>query len=266
MSEDLVLVDRSRRHVSVITLNRPGKRNALSIPLLHAFCGALDEIHGDPDQRVIILTGAGPSFCAGLDLTEALDPDKSRESGDLVRQGLRRLMESPLVTIAAARGAAIAGGAGYMLACDLAVVSEDFRTGFTEVRLGLVAGLVMTFLRRKVGEVRAREMLLLGDLIGAEEALSWGMVNRVVPPAALMDTAHELAGQALKGAKGAQALTKTLFDSLYHIPVAEHLDLAEKLHREMRTTDEAQEGLAAFREKRVPNWDPEYESGTPDTV
>ena len=146
-----------------------------------------------------------------------------------------------------------------MLACDLAVVSEDFRTGFTEVRLGLVAGLVMTFLRRKVGEPRAREMLLLGDLIGAEEALSWGMVNRVAPTGEIMTAAHELAGQALKGAKGAQALTKTLFDSLYHLPVNEHLAHAGALHREMRATGEAKEGLAAFREKRVPNWDPEYE-------
>lgn len=173
-------------------------------------------------------------------------------------------MESPLVTIAAARGAAIAGGAGYLLACDLAVVSEDFRTGFTEVRLGLVAGLVMTFLRRKVGEVRARELLLLGDLIGAEDAQSWGMVNRVVPSAEIMNVAHELAGQALKGAKGALTLTKTLFDSLYHLPVNEHLDHAEEIHQEMRATDEAREGLAAFREMRVPNWDPDYESGPAD--
>ena len=200
MSEDLVLVDTSRPHIRVITMNRPEKRNALNVPLLEAFCHAVDEANHDADTRVIIITGAGPVFCAGLDLTEARDTKKSHQSGELVAKALKSLMNSPHTTIAAVRGAAVAGGAGFMLACDLSVVADDIRVGFPEVRRGLVAGLVMTFLRRKVGEPKAREMLLLGELMSAEEAKAAGLVNRVGPADHIMGEAFAFAYAALKGA------------------------------------------------------------------
>lgn len=257
MGQDLVLVERSVPCVTAITLNRPDKRNALNIPLLEAFCGALDEVHADPGQRVIVVTGAGTVFCAGLDMQEALDGEKSQASAELVARAIRGLMESPLVTIAAARGAAIAGGAGILLACDLAVVGEDFRTGFPEVRRGLVAGIVMTFLRRKMGEAKARELLLLGELIGAEEARAAGLVSRVVPSRDVLPEAMALANLALKGAPGAIAHTKALLDEFWTVPVRSQVGHAVDVHKEMRGTDEAKEGMTAFAEKRLPNWDPE---------
>ena len=259
MSEDLVLVDTSRPHIRVITMNRPEKRNALNIPLLEAFCHELDEANHDADTRVIIITGAGPVFCAGLDLTEARDAEKSHRSGELVAKTLKALTNSPHTTIAAVRGAAVAGGAGFMLACDLSVVADDFRVGFPEVRRGLVAGLVMTFVRRKVGEPKAREMLLLGELMGAEEAKAAGLVNRVVPAEHIMGEAFAFAYAALKGAPMAIRHTKKLFDDLYHLPVAEQIDHATELHKDMRSSEEAKEGLAAYAEKRLPKWDPEME-------
>ena len=259
MSEDLVLVDTSRPHIRVITMNRPEKRNALNIPLLEAFCHELDEANHDADTRVIIIAGAGPVFCAGLDLAEARDAEKSHQSGELVAKTLKALMNSPHTTIAAARGAAVAGGAGFMLACDLSVVADDFRVGFPEVRRGLVAGLVMTFLRRKIGEPKAREMLLLGELMSAAEAKAAGLVNRVVPADHIMGEAFAFAYAALKGAPMAIRRTKKLFDDLYHLPVAEHIDHAIELHKDMRTSEEAKEGLAAYAEKRLPKWDPEAE-------
>ncbi|MDK1021572.1 MAG: enoyl-CoA hydratase/isomerase family protein [Candidatus Hydrogenedentes bacterium] len=259
MSEDLVLVDTSRPHIRLITMNRPDKRNALNIPLLEAFCHAVDEANHDADTRVIVITGAGPVFCAGLDLTEARDTAKSHQSGELVGKALKAIMSSPHTTIAAARGAAIAGGAGFMLACDLSVVADDFRVGFVEVRRGLVAAFVMTFLRRKVGEPKAREMLLLGELMNAEEAKAAGLVNRVVSAERIMGEAFAFAYAALKGAPMAIRRTKKLFDELYHLPVSEHIDHANEFHKDMRTTEEAKEGLAAYAEKRLPKWDPEAE-------
>jgi len=144
-----------------------------------------------------------------------------------------------------------------MLACDLAVVGDDFKTGFPEVRRGLVAGLVMTFLRRKLSEVKARELVLLGELIDAEKALGWNMVNRVVQTDRVLDEALALAHTALQGAPTAILRTKRLFDDLYSLPVGEHVNYALGLHKDMRTSSEAQEGLAAFQEKRPPNWAPD---------
>jgi methylglutaconyl-CoA hydratase len=255
----VVLTDSPSPGVCVVTLNRPDKRNALSIDLMQQLCVDIEGRNARDDVRVLVFTGAGPVFCAGLDLAEARDTAKSARSGELVARMLKGVMTSPHVTIAAVRGAAVAGGAGLMLACDLAVVASDFKTGFPEVRRGLVAGLVMTFLRRRLPEAKARELILLGELMGADEALAAGMVNRVAPPDAVLDEALNLARFALKGAPTALTRSKRLFDDLYGLPVNEHVDYATNLHKDMRTSDEALEGLQAFAEKRLPSWDPDAE-------
>ena len=257
MSNDLVLVDASRPHITLITLNRPEKRNALSIPLLTQLAEALEEANSDPNTRVIIIQGAGKVFCAGLDLSEARDPQKAHESAELVARAVPAIAASPKVTIAAVRGAAIAGGGGVCLGCDLAVVSPEFKIGFVETRRGLVAGIVMTFLRRKLSEAKSRELLLLGEFLEAEEALALGLVNRLVDSDQVLDEALALADLALKSAPGAIALTKKLYDDLYDKPISEHFAMATALHKTMRVTDEAAEGLEAFQEGRLPNWDPE---------
>ena len=257
MSEPLVLVERTVEGVCVITLNRPSKRNALNIPLLRALCNALT----DPQniQRVIVLRGNGPVFCAGLDLREALEEETAYESSEYAARAMELVMRAPVVTIAAVHGAALAGGAGLMLACDFSVVAEDATIGFPEVRRGLVASFVMTFLRRKVGEQKARELVLLGDSIPAREAERAGMVTRVVSENDLEKEAMKIADRVLKNAPGAIRRSKTLLEELWHTPVSEHLEHARKLHRHMRTSVEAKEGLNAFFERRPPNW--EY-SGT----
>jgi len=257
MSDPLVLTETPATGMALVTLNRPDKRNALNMELMEQLCDAIDRLNAQTTSRVIVFTGAGPVFCAGLDLAEARDTAKSARSGELVARMLKGVMASPHVTIAAVRGAAVAGGAGLMLACDLAVVADDFKTGFPEVRRGLVAGLVMTFLRRRLPEAKARELILLGELMGADEALALGMVNRVAPSTGVVDEAIRLAGLALKGAPTALKRSKRLFNDLYGKPVDEHVDYAVNLHKDMRTSPEAMEGLQAFAEKRLPNWDPE---------
>lgn len=256
MSDPLVLVDQSRRYVSILSLNRPDKRNALNIPLIEALIEAIDAVHSDPDQRVLVLRGEGSVFCAGLDLKEATDPDRAERSSACLSRVLELVRDSPLVTIAVVQGAAIAGGAGLMLACDLAIATRDMRSGFPEVRRGMVAGLVMTFIRRKLGENNARKLLLLGALVDAEEAHRMGMVTQVVDAADLEEAALVMAETVLKGAPGAIAHSKELLDELWHQSTAEDLKRALAYHKTARTSEESQEGFAAFLEKRDPDWDP----------
>ena len=239
---------------TVVTLNRPEKRNALGVELLEALCAAIADAEADATQRVLILRGAGPAFCAGLDLSEAADPARAQVSATLIARALQMLSGARLVTIAVAQGAALAGGAGLLSACDFAVAADDTRVGYPEVRRGLVAGLVMTFLLRQVPERAAREILLTGEIFSAGQAREYGLVNRVVPAADLMAEAGKIAGAVLAGGPQAIAHTKQLLAELRPRPVQDDLDRALAFHLSARNSAEAQEGFAAFREKRAPRW------------
>ena len=254
MFDDVILADFSRGDVAVLSLNRPEKRNALNIPLLEALCRGIEDAHMH-NARVIVLRGEGPVFCAGLDLTEAADATKAHASAQGVAQMLETVSQSRAVTIAAVHGAAIAGGAGLMSACDLVVAEANAKIGYPEVRRGLVAGLVMTFLRRQLRERDARELLLLGEIIDAQRAKEIGLVNRVAPDGAALDAALELANTILKGAPGALAHTKHMLSELWPKPLENDLAWALNQHKAVRASREAREGIAAYNEKRKPNWD-----------
>jgi len=243
--------------VRQIALNRPDKRNALNIPMLEALCEALAAAEADDGVRVIVLRGNGPVFCAGLDMAEAADADLAHASAGLVAQALKSLYHSTRVTLAVVQGAAIAGGAGLMSACDIALGTIDSKYGYPEVRRGLVAGLVMTFLRRQVAERHARDLLLLGEIIDGERAEAIGLLNRAVPSDLLEETAAITVRQALKGSPQAIRLTKRFFDELHQRPVDDDLEKALALHVEVRQGSDAQEGMAAFFDKRNPSWMPE---------
>src|SRR5689334_6865755 len=186
MHSSLITTEQREEGITILTLNRPAKRNALSADLMEACSEAFESLSQDQTQRVIILRGEGPVFCAGLDLEEAFLPENAERTARLVARVLRAVYQVPQVTIAAVQGAAIAGGAGLMSACDLVVATPETRIGYTEVRRGLVAALVMTLLHRQVRERDARELLLLGDLIFAERAKEMGLVSRVVTQEKLM--------------------------------------------------------------------------------
>src|SRR3954469_2581738 len=176
----VVLVEKRSAHLTVVTLNRPERRNALSLQMLTELISAIKMASDQPEERILILRGAGAAFCTGLDLKEASDHTKAHATADLVAKALIALSETRLVTIAAVHGAAVAGGAGIMSACDYVVAAAKTKFGYPEVRRGLVAGLVMTFLRRQLRERDIRELLLGSDLIGAERALEMGLINRVL--------------------------------------------------------------------------------------
>ena len=249
----VVLIERQTPQITLVTLNRPERRNALTIELLTELVAAIKVASDEAHERILILRGAGAAFCTGLDL-KAATPENAHATAEMVAKALLALSQTRLVTIAAVHGAAVAGGAGIMSACDFVVAAEGTKIGYPEVRRGLVAGLVMTFLRRQTGERNMSELLLGSELIDAERAKEIGLVNRVVTQKNLMSEAQKFADSVLQGAPGALTQTKRLIEELWWRSVKEDVDLALKYHMQARESSEAREGIAAFNEKRPPNW------------
>ena len=249
----VVLIERQTPQITLVTLNRPERRNALTLELLTELVAAIKVASDEAHERILILRGAGAAFCTGLDL-KAATPQNAHATAEMVAKALLALSQTRLVTIAAVHGAAVAGGAGIMSACDFVVAAEGTKIGYPEVRRGLVAGLVMTFLRRQIGERNMSELLLGSELIAAERAKEIGLVNRVVSQENLMSEAQKFADSVLQGAPGALAQTKRLIEELWWRSVKEDVDLALKYHMQARESHEAREGIAAFNERRAPNW------------
>src|ERR1051326_9043222 len=199
----VVLTEKHSPQITIITLNRPDRRNALSIQLLTELIASIKLASDEPKERILILRGAGAAFCTGLDLKEAQDQTKAHATADLVAHVLGALGEARPVTIAAVHGAAVAGGAGIMSACDFVVAADGTKIGYPETRRGLVAGLVLTFLRRQLRERDIREVLLASELFEADRAREMGLVNRVVPASELDSEAQKFAASVLQGAPGA---------------------------------------------------------------
>jgi methylglutaconyl-CoA hydratase len=243
--------------VTTLTLNRPEKRNALNVGLLEQLGVAVAAAEADPTQRILVIRGAGPVFCSGLDLAEAADPRLAETSAGLVGRGLQVLATSRLVSIALVQGAAVAGGAGLASACDFVVATRDAKFGYPELRRGLMPALIMTFLRRQLRERDARELLLLGKLCDASHAQAIGLINRVVADEAALETElKSLVSSLLQGAPQALADTKKVLAELWPVPLAHDLERAHGFHLAARDSAEAKEGIAAFNAKRAPNWAP----------
>ena len=225
----------------------------MTIELMTELASAIESAAADPKQRVLVLRGAGKAFCTGLDLQEAVKQDP-HATAEAVAGTLLALAETRLVTIALVHGAAVAGGAGIMSACDFVVAAERTKIGYPEVRRGLVAGLVMTFLRRQLRERDLREVLLASELFEADRAREIGLVNRVVPADALESEAQKIVASVLQGAPGAIANSKRLMEELWPTSVRQDIERALRHHMEARESPESKEGIAAFNEKRPPGW------------
>ena len=267
MTAELVLYE-ARPPAAVLTLNRPDRRNALSRSLITTLADAFARAAEDAAVRCIILTGAGTSFCAGMDLAELQEsvgaglprPSPQRDESPVWDDALRlaelydRIYTCPKPTIAAVNGAAVAGGAGLVSVCDLAVAVPEAKFGYPEVRRGLVAAMVMPHLLRHVGERTARYLLLTGELIDAEEARRAGFVNAVAPAERLMETALQWARSLAEGGPNALARTKELLRQFSRQAVS--LEEAAHASAAPRLTDECRRGLEAFFAKRPAPWAP----------
>ena len=217
---------------------------------------AITVAENDERQRILVLRGAGASFCTGMDLKEVSEPEKAHESAGLVAKTLLAISQTRLITIAQVHGAAVAGGAGIMSACDFVVAAEGTKFGYPEVRRGLVAANVMTFLRRQLRERHIRELLLTGELIEAPRALEIGLINRIVPADEIEAAVQQLASSILQNAPGALMHSKRLLEQLWATSVKEDIERALGHHMQARESAEAREGVAAFLEKRSPAWTP----------
>ncbi len=256
MTVPLVLVEPLEPGVSIVTLNRPERRNALSIALMRELCEAVQSLAADPRERVLILRGAGPAFCAGLDLQEAADPQLIDSSAEWVKRSLSTIRETSLITICAAHGGAIAGGAGLMAACDLVVAADNLKIGFPEVRRGLVPALVSTVLCGKLRDGDVRELFLLGELISAKRAKKMGLVQHVVTAEQVLAEAERLARTILLGGPESVRQTKRLLNLHANLEADERIEEFIASHLQARRGEEASEGAAAFLDKRPPNWTP----------
>lgn len=252
--------------VAIVTLNRPDVRNALSADLVSALHDTFAALRDDAAVRAIVLTGRGKAFSAGADLkalqtlgaasSEANKAD-SRRLADL----LERLYTFEKPIVAAVEGAAVAGGAGLASACDLIVAGEGAKFGYTEVKLGFVAAIVMVFLLRVVGEKHARELLLTGKLVSASEAHRMGLVNEVVPDGTALERAVDVANEMAKNSPTALATTKEMLALVPGMGLSEALRYAVGVNAWTRTTADLREGVGAFLEKREPVW-PRTPKGT----
>jgi len=254
----LVLYD-TASGIARITLNRVDKRNALSRGLIDAIGGAFARAQADDSVRCVVLTAAGSVFCAGMDLAELQESLTAPKEASPVWDDALRLAKVydliyalPKPTIAAVQGAAVAGGAGLVTVCDIAIAVPEARFGYPEVRRGLVAAMVMPHLMRHVGERMARYLLLSGDVIGANEAAQAGLINEVVAADKLIERATAIAKACAEGGPNALALTKTYLRQFSRQAVS--IEDAAKASAAPRLTDECQLGLRAFFGKQPAPW------------
>jgi methylglutaconyl-CoA hydratase len=245
-----------RAGVAIVTLNRPERRNALNIAMMTELIDALDTLGQDGKCRVVILRGAGPVFCAGLDLAEAQQMDLVKRSAELVARTLQGLKFGPLVTIAAVHGGAYAGGGGLVAACNIAVGTNDCKIGFPEARRGLLPALICDVLRSKVREGDLADLFLVGEPIDAARAQQSGILQRVVEESKLLEEALRLAENILAGGPQTIRDTKVLLHQAFAGPASEadHHGSSIDEHLKARFSEEATEGLKAFLEKRSPSW------------
>ena len=244
--------------IVTITLNRPERRNAISYELIRDLLAGL-EAAATSSCHVLILTGAGKSFCAGMDLENLQNllgrtEDQSIQDSETAARLFRMIYDFPKPTIAAVNGAAIAGGTGLVTVCDFALAVPEAKFGYTEVRIGFIPAIVSSFLIASVGEKRARDLLLTGRIFNAEEAHKLGLVNEIVHPDELMKRARELATQLLENSPASMRATKELLSGYTREQLDRQVAQAARKNAQVRQTADFKEGVSAFLEKRKPVW------------
>ena len=245
--------------VATVTLRRPEAHNALNAALIEEVGRCFEELAEDESVRVVVLTGEGPSFCAGADV--GYMRDTSRFSYEENLEDARRLADMflavddlPKPVVARVRGGAIGGGAGLVAAADVAVAEEGARFAFSEVRLGIAPATIVPFVVRKIGYSQARVLFLTGKRFDADLARKIGLVHEVVPEEELDAAVERVAAQLLQGGPAAQAAIKEALRQVEATEPMEALGIMTQLIAELRVGEEGQEGLGAFLEKREPFW------------
>ena len=246
--------------VATITLVRPEKRNALNAQVVAELKQAFSQAAEDAEAKVIVLAAVGDAFCAGADLAYLQELQTNSYEENLADSthlmGLfAQIYTMPKVVIAKIQGHAIAGGCGLATVCDLSVSVEEAKFGYTEVRIGFIPAIVKVFLLRKIGEGKSKELLLTGDLISAEEAKEFGLINRVVAAAELDEAVDSLAKKLVaKNSGQSMGMTKQMIAHVQTLNLGDGLKYAAGQNAQARATEDCQKGIAAFLNKEKPSW------------
>jgi len=253
-----ILVE-SNKGCARVTLNRPDRRNAFDARMVEELCEAFKALGRDHSVHVIVLSGNGPTFCAGADLawmgTDRIvcAPEAQQDAEQLLGM-FRAIDDCPCPVIGCIQGAVYGGGIGLIAACDIAVAAANATFAFSEVRLGLVPAVIAPFVLAKVGNSFVRRFCLTGEPFSASTAQDSGLIHDVVEPAALDAHVSSLAEQITHLAPQAVRDTKALFHRLHHLSKEERWKACVEGNVRARLSSEAQEGIRAFRERRTPNW------------
>jgi enoyl-CoA hydratase/carnithine racemase len=241
---------------AIVTLNRPERRNALSLRMLQELTACFRGLGEDAQVRAVILRANGPVFCAGHDLSEMVgkDPAFYRQLFEACTAVMETMQGIPQPVIAQVHATATAAGCQLVASCDLAVAAPEAKFATPGVRIGLFCSTPMVALSRAVGARRAMEMLLTGDAISAEEALAAGLINRIAPAAELASTARALATKIAASSPYVVAVGKAAFYRQLQMPQPLAYDYAQDVMTMNAAAADAQEGIQAFLQKRQPNW------------
>src|SRR5579859_2580913 len=244
--------------IAKITLNRPDKRNAINPQMIAELQTALDSIEKS-HSRVVVVTGAGKAFCAGMDLDmlsaiTKQSPAENQDDARRIAKMLRRIWSFPRPMIASVNGAAYAGGCGIATLCDFTLAAPEAKFGYTEVKIGFLPAIVSVFLTRQIGDKRARDLLLTGRLVEAKEAQQLGLVSEIVEPDKLMSRAQDLTDYLVEVSPGSLSRAKRLLVTAEAAAVDADLERAVLENARIRCTPDFKEGIASFLEKRKPIW------------
>jgi methylglutaconyl-CoA hydratase len=246
--------------IATITLNRPEKRNALNTEIVSQLLTAFESIKANNEAKVVVLKANGEAFCAGADLgylqqLQNNTYDENLEDSRHLKKLFETIYNFPKVVIAQVEGAALAGGCGLANVCDFCYATPESKFGFTEVKIGFIPAIVSVFLLRKIGEAKAKELLLSGNIISANDAFNYGIINQIVDKEKIEEYVNNKCNQLILQASGQSlTLTKHLISAVQHLSIEDALEYAAKQNATARATEDCKRGIASFLNKEKINW------------
>ena len=246
--------------IGYITLNRPEKRNALSFELVAALKEAFTKAEGDTAVKVIILRANGEAFCAGADLgylqqLQKFSYEENLADSNHLKELFFKIYTLKKVVIAQVQGHALAGGCGLASVCDFIFAVPEAKFGYTEVKIGFIPAIVMVFLLRKIGEAKAKQLLLSGDLITAEDAYRIGLINYIVDKEKIENEVLEFSHRLIHtNSSNSMELTKQMMASIQSLSLDDALTFASTMNAKARTSDDCVKGIQAFLKKEKIQW------------
>jgi methylglutaconyl-CoA hydratase len=246
--------------IGYITLNRPDKRNALSYELVSELKDCFAKAEADDNLKVVVLKANGEAFCAGADLgylqqLQKFTYEENLKDSNHLKELFLKIYTLNKVVIAQVQGHALAGGCGLATVCDFAIAVPESKFGYTEVRIGFIPAIVMIFLLRKIGEAKAKQLLLSGDLLSAQDSMSLGLINKVVAKQDLESEVNRLAMQLVESnSTSSMGMTKQMIAQVQSMGLEEALTFASEMNAKARGTADCQKGITAFLNKEKIAW------------